>query len=70
MDNSYVNGDGVWFAVELINAGLAEEQNRSPPAWFSSQRSSDRLPHCSSWCFHHRWQFRQQAPGQGVSDEF
>jgi hypothetical protein len=34
MDNSYVNGGGVWFAIALINAGLAEQKNRSRLAWF------------------------------------
>ncbi|MEC5179838.1 hypothetical protein RCH07_001178 [Arthrobacter sp. CG_A4] len=29
MDSNYVNGGGVWLAVALINAGLAEQKNRS-----------------------------------------
>lgn len=34
MDNNYVNGGGIWFAIALINAGLAEQKNRSRMAWF------------------------------------
>lgn len=34
MDNSYVNGGGMWFAIALINTGLAEQKNRSRLAWF------------------------------------
>jgi hypothetical protein len=34
MDNSYVSGGGAWFAIALINAGLAEQKNRSRLAWF------------------------------------
>jgi hypothetical protein len=34
MDSNYVNGGGMWFAVALINAGLAEQKNRSRLAWF------------------------------------
>jgi hypothetical protein len=34
MDNTFVNGGGVWFAIALINAGLAEQKNRSRLAWF------------------------------------
>jgi hypothetical protein len=34
MDNGFVNSGGVWLAVALINAGLAEQKNRSRLAWF------------------------------------
>lgn len=34
MDSNYVNGGGMWFAIALINAGLAEQKNRSRLAWF------------------------------------
>lgn len=34
MDNSYLDAGGVWFAIALINAGLAEQKNRSRLAWF------------------------------------
>jgi hypothetical protein len=34
MDSNYVNGGGMWFAIALINAGLAEQKNRSRIAWF------------------------------------
>jgi hypothetical protein len=34
MDSNYVNGGGIWFAIALINAGLAEQKNRSRLAWF------------------------------------
>jgi hypothetical protein len=34
MDSNYVNGGGMWFAVALINAGFAEQKNRSRLAWF------------------------------------
>lgn len=34
MDNSFMSGGGVWFAIALINAGLAEQKNRSRLAWF------------------------------------
>lgn len=27
-------GGGAWFAIALINAGLAEQKNRSRLAWF------------------------------------
>ncbi len=30
----YVNGGGIWFAIALINAGLAEQKSRSRIAWF------------------------------------
>lgn len=34
MDSNYANGGGMWFAIALINAGLAEQKNRSRLAWF------------------------------------
>jgi hypothetical protein len=34
MDNGFVNSGGVWLAIALINAGLAEQKNRSRLAWF------------------------------------
>lgn len=34
MNNSYLDAGGVWFAIALINAGLAEQKNRSRLAWF------------------------------------
>lgn len=34
MDSNYVNGGGMWFAIALINAGLAEQKSRSRFAWF------------------------------------
>ncbi|MFE4837925.1 hypothetical protein ACFRAU_24985 [Arthrobacter sp. NPDC056691] len=34
MDNGFLNSGGVWLAIALINAGLAEQKNRSRLAWF------------------------------------
>lgn len=34
MNTEYVNGGGMWLAIALINAGLAEQKNRSRMAWF------------------------------------
>ncbi|QDG63901.1 hypothetical protein NIBR502770_05525 [Pseudarthrobacter sp. NIBRBAC000502770] len=32
--NDYSTGGAVWFAIALINAGLAEQKNRSRIVWF------------------------------------
>lgn len=32
--NSWLAGGGGWFTLALVNAGLAEQKNRSRLAWF------------------------------------